>query len=89
VPEKKDERRILVAEMSWLRRILGRSRRDRIRNEVREHPLRTSPKNWTFLTPSPCPFLSFSARPPLPQKGHPIIFKMKLFNVIRIGLLTL
>src|SRR6218665_2641306 len=31
---KEDERRILVAEMSWLRRILGRSRRDRIRNEV-------------------------------------------------------
>src|SRR6218665_2642870 len=30
---KEDERRILVAEMSWLR-ILGRSRRDRIRNEV-------------------------------------------------------
>src|SRR6218665_1392795 len=29
---KEDERRILVAEMSWLRRILGRSRRDRIRN---------------------------------------------------------
>src|SRR6218665_3676354 len=31
---KEDERRILVAEMSWLRRILGRSRRERIRNEV-------------------------------------------------------
>src|SRR6218665_3562197 len=31
---KEDERRILLAEMSWLRRILGRSRRDRIRNEV-------------------------------------------------------
>jgi len=31
---KEDERRILVAEMSWLRKILGRSRRDRIRNEV-------------------------------------------------------
>src|SRR6218665_302918 len=31
---KEDERRILVAEMSWLRRILGRSRRDRIRNKV-------------------------------------------------------
>ena len=31
---KEDERRLLVAEMSWLRRILGRSRRERIRNEV-------------------------------------------------------
>src|SRR6218665_856351 len=31
---KEDERRLLVAEMSWLRRILGRSIRDRIRNEV-------------------------------------------------------
>ena len=31
---KEDERRILVAEMSWLRRIAGRTRRDRIRNEV-------------------------------------------------------
>ena len=31
---KEDERKILVAEMSWPRRILGRTRRDRIRNEV-------------------------------------------------------
>jgi len=31
---KEDERKILVAEMSWLRRILGRSRRDKIRNEI-------------------------------------------------------
>src|SRR6218665_2284893 len=31
---KEDGRRILVAEMSCLRRILGRSRRERIRNEV-------------------------------------------------------
>src|SRR6218665_1527061 len=31
---KEDERRILVAEMSWLRIILGKSRRERIRNEV-------------------------------------------------------
>jgi len=30
---REDERRLLVAEMSWLRRILGRSRRERIRNE--------------------------------------------------------
>jgi len=30
---KEDERRILVAEMAWLRRIRGRSRRERIRNE--------------------------------------------------------
>jgi hypothetical protein len=30
---KEDERRLLVAEMSWLRRIMGRSRRERIRNE--------------------------------------------------------
>ena len=31
---KEDERRLLVAEMSWLRGIIGRSRRDRIRNET-------------------------------------------------------
>ena len=31
---KDDERTIVVAEMSWLRRILGRSRIDQIRNEV-------------------------------------------------------
>jgi Reverse transcriptase (RNA-dependent DNA polymerase) len=31
---KEDERRLLVAEMSWLRRIRGRSRRERIRNEI-------------------------------------------------------
>src|SRR6218665_2879475 len=31
---RKEDERKLVAEMSWLRRILGRSRRDRIRNEV-------------------------------------------------------
>src|SRR6218665_2430149 len=31
---KEDERRILVAEMSWLRRILGRSRRNKKRNEA-------------------------------------------------------
>src|ERR1700733_6906972 len=36
---KEDERRLLVAEMSWLRRILGRSRRDRIRNEVTREEL--------------------------------------------------
>src|SRR6218665_1467039 len=30
---KEDERRLLVAEMAWLRRIRGRSRRERIRNE--------------------------------------------------------
>jgi len=30
---KEDERRLLVAEMVWLRRIRGRSRRERIRNE--------------------------------------------------------
>src|SRR6218665_857016 len=28
---KEDERRLLVAEMAWLRRIRGRSRRERIR----------------------------------------------------------
>jgi len=28
------EKRILVAEMSWLRRIAGKTRRNRIRNEV-------------------------------------------------------
>src|ERR1700733_15508547 len=31
---KEDERKLLVAEMSWLRRIRGRSRREKIRNEV-------------------------------------------------------
>jgi len=30
---KEDERRLLVAEMAWLRRIRGRSRRESIRNE--------------------------------------------------------
>lgn len=30
---KEDERRLLVAEMGWLRRIIGRSRREKIRNE--------------------------------------------------------
>src|SRR6218665_2975165 len=30
---KEDERRLLVAEMAWLRRIRGRSRREKIRNE--------------------------------------------------------
>ena len=30
---KEDERRLLVAEISWLRKIRGRSRRERIRNE--------------------------------------------------------
>jgi len=30
---KEDERRPLVAEVAWLRRIRGRSRRERIRNE--------------------------------------------------------
>ena len=36
VPRKEDDRKIglLVAEMSWLRRILGRSRKNRIRNEI-------------------------------------------------------
>ena len=36
---REDERRLLVAEMSWLRRILGRGRRDRIRNEVTREEL--------------------------------------------------
>src|ERR1700733_229235 len=31
---KEDEKRLLVAEMSWLRRIRGRSRREKIRNEI-------------------------------------------------------
>src|SRR6218665_3462957 len=30
---KEDERRLLVAEMSWLRRIIGRSRREKVRSE--------------------------------------------------------
>src|SRR6218665_3067693 len=34
------ERRILVAEMSWLRIILGRSRRDKIQNEATRKELR-------------------------------------------------
>jgi len=36
---REDERRLLVAEMSWLRRILGKSRRDKIRNEVTREEL--------------------------------------------------
>src|SRR6218665_373751 len=36
---KENERRILVAGISWLRRILGRSRRDRIRNEITRREL--------------------------------------------------
>src|SRR3984885_7608136 len=36
---KEDERRLLVAEMSWLRRMIGRSRRERIRNEVTRQEL--------------------------------------------------
>src|SRR6218665_3992460 len=30
---KEDERRLLVADMSWLSRIIGRSRREKVRNE--------------------------------------------------------
>src|SRR6218665_1412303 len=30
---KEDERRLLVEEISWLRRIIGRSRREKVRNE--------------------------------------------------------
>ena len=30
---KEDDRRLLVAEMSWLRRIIGRSRREKVRSE--------------------------------------------------------
>src|SRR6218665_3861363 len=30
---EEDERMLLVAEMSWLRRIIGRSRREKVRNE--------------------------------------------------------
>src|SRR6218665_1600663 len=36
---KEDERRILVAEMSWLRRIAGKTRRYRIRNEFNRKEL--------------------------------------------------
>src|SRR6218665_1343272 len=36
---KEDERRLLVAEMTWLRRIRGRSRRERIRNEKTKEEL--------------------------------------------------
>ena len=43
---KEDERRILVEEMSWLRRILGRSRRDRIQNEVTRKELQDSRSYW-------------------------------------------
>src|SRR6218665_3186362 len=36
---KEDERRLLVAEMSWLRRIIGRSRIEKVRNEqTRKEP---------------------------------------------------
>ena len=31
--KREDERKLLVAEMSWLRGILGKSRREKIRNE--------------------------------------------------------
>src|SRR5688572_473259 len=34
---KEDERRLLVTEMSWLRRILGKSKRERVRSEKPEH----------------------------------------------------
>jgi Reverse transcriptase (RNA-dependent DNA polymerase) len=37
--KKEDERRLLAAEMGWLRGILNRSRRERIRNEVTREEL--------------------------------------------------
>ena len=33
---KEHERRLFVAEMSWLRRIIGRSSREKVRNEKQE-----------------------------------------------------
>src|SRR6218665_2209584 len=38
---KEDEGRLLVAEMSWLRRIIGRSRREKVRNEQTREELGT------------------------------------------------
>jgi len=32
--KREDERKLLVAEMIWLRGILGKSRRERLRNEI-------------------------------------------------------
>ena len=32
--KREDERKLLVVEMSWLKGILGKSRRERIRNEI-------------------------------------------------------
>src|SRR6218665_1545015 len=52
---------------------------------IREHPLRTSPKKWTFFTPSPMSLSVPFSQTPLPPKRT----SHKLFNVIRIGLLTL
>src|SRR5688572_10023567 len=37
--KKEDERRLLVAEMGWLRGLLNRSRREKIRNEVTREEL--------------------------------------------------
>ena len=37
--KKEDERRLLAAEMGWLRGLLNRSRRERIRNEVTREEL--------------------------------------------------
>src|SRR6218665_855197 len=42
---KEDERRLLVAEMSWLRRIIGRSRREKVRNEQTREELGLK-KQW-------------------------------------------
>lgn len=36
---KEDERRLLVAEMSWLRRIIGRSRTEKIINKITREEL--------------------------------------------------
>src|SRR6218665_2922461 len=41
---KEDERRLLVAEMSWLRRIIGRSRREKVRNEQTREELEAEEK---------------------------------------------
>src|SRR6218665_2163026 len=42
---KEDERILLVAEMSWLRRIIGRSRREKVRNEQTREELGPK-KQW-------------------------------------------
>ena len=45
-PRKEDERRLLVVEMSWLRRIRGRSRTEKVRNEKKQEKSFGHVKQW-------------------------------------------